>query len=251
MTKIKILLVLTVLLTALTAAEPSEDLMDPGLTPDHPLYFMDRFSDSLELTVAQAPVVGSDQLEAKVRANHAEKRLSEAMEMTDRNNTEEAERLFEEYNQQLNLSVNKAGKVGDSEINQRIQEVGERQEKALNDVRERVPENAKASIDRAIERSQQDRQRIPDRAGETGRPDNSASETGRPGSIENGEGNIPEASPERPENNDSDVTEVPETGQPTEDRTSENPENGEDDSSENLTDRPDNNGEGVQNQIPR
>lgn len=165
MSKITALIVGLALFTGIAAAQPA-DITAPGMGPDSPFYFLDRASESMELAVAKSPL-GSPELEAKVRANHAEERLSEAREMVERNKTEEADRLMEEYNRGLNRSVEKAREANSTELSERLGNVTNKHVEVLKDVRERVPEQARTGIDRAIKNSQRNTQNLRN----PGRPD--------------------------------------------------------------------------------
>lgn len=159
MNKITTVFAAALLVTGMVAAAPSE-IMDPGQTPGDSFYFFDRFSESLELAVAQAPVIGSSELEAKVRANHAEERLSEARKMAEKNRSEEVEKLVKEYDRQSNLSIRSAKKANNTEITRKLDNISNKHVEVLQDVKEKVPEQAQKGIQKAIENSQRNRREL-------------------------------------------------------------------------------------------
>ncbi len=133
------------------AAQPA--IMDPGSTPGDLFYSFDRFSESLELTVASLPVVGSSELEAKVRANHAEERLAEARKLIEKNRTQEAEDLMEQYSEGLNKSMDAAEKANSTELSSKLDNVTRKQVEVLQRVEKNAPEQAKKGLRNAIENS--------------------------------------------------------------------------------------------------
>lgn len=122
---------------------------DPGFTPNNPFYSIDKVSERIELAVGSAPVIGSQELEAKIRANHAAERLAEAEKMMEKNRTEKAEKLFKKYSQQMNKSEEKAGNA--TKIKERLANVTERQTQKLKQIKQKVPEQARKGIQTAID----------------------------------------------------------------------------------------------------
>lgn len=182
MKKLQIVILTAFLMAGLAAAQPS-DLMNAGSTPGDPFYFFDRFSESMEATVAQAPLIGSKELEAKVRANHAEERLSEARKLIELNRSEKAEKMMEEYSRQLNRSVEASRSSNNTDLNKKLGNMTGKHLKTLEDVKNRVPAPAKDAVQRAIDSGKKSRAKIgkpetPGRAQErSGRP-----KPGKPGS---------------------------------------------------------------------
>jgi hypothetical protein len=178
MTKLTTIITAMVLVTGMVAAQPA-DLPKPGQTPGDLFYGLERASESLELAVASAPVIGSKELAAKVRANHAAERLAEAKELAERNRTENVEKLMQEYSENMNRSVQVARESGQPEFAERLRNVSRDQVQVLERVRDRVPEQARKGIDRAIENSQRNQQELdlpPQAKGPKNRP-----ETGKEG----------------------------------------------------------------------
>lgn len=173
MIKLHTIIAALVLVTGMAAAQPA-DLPRPGQTPGDLFYGLERTSESLELAVASAPIIGSDELAAKVRANHAAERLAEAKELAERNRTDKVEELMQEYSDQMNRSVQAAKKSGRPEFAQQLKNVSRDQVQVLEKVRDRVPGQARKGVDRAIESSQKNRQELdlpPQAKGPKNRPE--------------------------------------------------------------------------------
>lgn len=151
-------LVSVIMMVGMTAAA-SPDLPRPGQTPESPFYFLDRLSESLELAVAKSPL-GSPELEAKMRANHAAERLSEAKKLAGKNKTGEVEKLMQDYSRQLNMSVKSAQGANSSELSRRLGNVTDNHVEVLQNVQSKVPEQAQKGIQKAIESSQRGKREL-------------------------------------------------------------------------------------------
>lgn len=152
MEKFQILTLLVLMTSGMAAAQPA-DIPGAGMTPGDLFYGLERASERLELAVASAPVIGSDELAAKVRANHAAERLAEARELATENRTEKVDQLMQQYSQNMNRSFQTARNSGNQAFTERLENVSNNQVKVLQDVQKKVPEQAKASIQKAIENS--------------------------------------------------------------------------------------------------
>lgn len=173
-TKIVSTILLVVLMAGTAAAQPS-DIPGGGLTPDSIFYGLDQFSESMELAVASAPIIGSEELQSKVRANHAAERLAEAQLLADKNRTDKVEELMEKYREGMNRSFENAGKANRSELSERLRNVSKNQVKVLEEVKQKVPEPARKGIQNAIDNNRNlekklDRPKRPDIPGK--KPDN-------------------------------------------------------------------------------
>jgi len=176
MLKLHTTILAMVLMTGMVAAQPTDaDLPNAGMTPGNLFYGLERASEKLELAVASSPVIGSEELAAKVRANHAAERLSEAKKLADRNKTEKVQRLIDQYSDSMNRSVQLARKSGKPEFAQRLKNVSRNQVQVLERKRERVPEQARKGIETAIENSRKNREEldIPEQARDPGRKEKS------------------------------------------------------------------------------
>ena len=85
-------LLLASLLVSGTAYAQDEELTDPGITPDSPLYFIDTWGKSISMFFTFGP-------EAKVSKamDYAEERLSEAQAMAAKNKFREMTRAANDY----------------------------------------------------------------------------------------------------------------------------------------------------------
>jgi hypothetical protein len=203
-----------VLVTGAAAQPAQQDLPSPGMTPANPFYFMEQASESMALAVARAPVIGSPELESKVRANQASERLAEARKLADMNQTEEVERSMERYRREMNRSMALASRSEDENLRKRLGNATSNQERVLEEVKQKVPEQAQKGIETAIENNRKGREKLqtPPGRGHTGNtigPGNSERKADR---EENGNPDIPRPR-EPPMNNstvDQPVEEMPE-----------------------------------------
>lgn len=157
MKKYALLLTALVLLTGFTAAAP-DDLPNPGLTPDSPFYFVEQSVEKLEIAIAKSPVIGSDELEAKVRANNAAERISEAQKLSEKNKTKKVDKLMEQYDEQMTKSSELANRSRNARnLSAQIEEVQGSQVERLEQLRERLPEESRRGIDKAIENAKEKR----------------------------------------------------------------------------------------------
>lgn len=156
MRKLVLLIVLTVLAVGTAAAQnqTSTETMNPGLVPGDAFYPVEKFVESIELTVASSPL-GSPELEAKVRANKAEERLSEARKLISMNRMENVPGLMKEYEDQIGIAANMSRDINSTEFSDRLKEVNSNHRKVLEEVQQKVPGQAKDSIQKAIDRSSQ------------------------------------------------------------------------------------------------
>jgi hypothetical protein len=161
-TKMKKILALTIigfLLTGIASAQ-AHDIPAPGITPDSPLYMFEKMSEKLALSVAQAPVIGSEELEAKVQANQAAETLAEARAMADRNKSEQVEKLIQRYSENMNRSAEIISRSNNSELKNRLRNVSNNQVKVLEEVERKVPEQAQKGIQNAIENSKRNQKAL-------------------------------------------------------------------------------------------
>lgn len=156
----KAILLVSIIMMVGMASAASSDVPKASQTPGDTFYFLDRFSESLELTVAKSPVIGSPELEAKVRANHAAERLAEAQKLARNNQSEKVDKLMVEYSKQTNLSVQSAKKANNTNLSERLRNVSNNHIKALQDVQQKVPEQAQKGIQNAIENSQKNQKEL-------------------------------------------------------------------------------------------
>jgi hypothetical protein len=156
----KAIVLISILMMVGLVSGASSDVPKATQTPGDTFYFLDKFSESLELTVAKAPVIGGPELEAKVRANHAAERLAEARKLANQNESERVNSLMAEYSKQKNLSVNSAREANNTNLSQRLGNVSDNHVEVLQDIQNKVPEQAQKGIQNAIENSQKNRKEL-------------------------------------------------------------------------------------------
>ncbi|MFT4867413.1 MAG: hypothetical protein ACI9LV_000006 [Candidatus Nanohaloarchaea archaeon] len=164
MKKILALTIIGFLMTGIASAQ-AQDVPAPGITPDNPLYTFEKISERLALGVAQAPLIGSEELEAKVRANQAAETLAEARAMAAENKSQHVEKLMHRYSENMNKSTEIASSSNNSELKNRLKNVSNNQLKTLEEVERKVPEPARKGIQNAIENSQRNQHALERSAG--------------------------------------------------------------------------------------
>lgn len=135
-----------------TAFAQDEDLPDPGITPDSPLYFLDTFGKNIGLFLAFGP-----EAKANKALEYAEERLAEASAMTAKNRSKEVERAARDYEKFLAIVAKRAGEVTRPEISDNISErvalATSKHLTVLERVQETVQEQAREAIAGAKEAS--------------------------------------------------------------------------------------------------
>lgn len=198
----KAIVLISILMMVGLVSGASSDVPKATQTPGDTFYFLDKFSESLELTVAKAPVIGSPELEAKVRANHAAERLAEARKLVDQNKTDRVDSLMAEYSRQTNLSIRSAEKANNTNLSQRLGNVSDNHIEVLQDVQSKVPEQAQKGIQNAIENSQKNRKELnlPEKAQKKGNVPENIPDQGRENVKPSNERNL-DNQPDRASNN--------------------------------------------------
>lgn len=218
--KIASLIMTAFLFTGLAAAD-TPDIPEPGLTPDSPLYGFEKISERLELAVATAPVIGSEELEAKVRANHAAETLAEARAMAEKNRTEQVEKLMNRYSENMNKSIASASAANETELKQRLKNVTDNQNQALAELENKVPEQARVGIKKAMENNRKNQEKLGNRP------------AGTPGAKDPGQQISPGENQERPSKEDQGGSPI--TGRSTNPGTPEDRERSPEKTGENDT----------------
>lgn len=176
------------------------ELATPGALPGEARYGFTRAMERAEIAISRAPIIGGPEREAMVRSNHAEKRLSEANALFDRNDTERADRALNEFNRNNNIAAERANQSSNEELRDRIAQNQERQSQVLERVREKVPEQARQGIDNAIQNSQRNRDAMrgpPEGVGPgTTGPDNAGPQNGQPEDVGPNENEHQDTNPE-------------------------------------------------------
>ena len=147
---LSLLIGLMVLATPVIAAEETE-VLDPGITPDNPIYGLDRALERIQLAITFGEVE-----KAKLKFKFAEERLAEAEAMADEGEEELAEEMMEDYEVELNETnedIETAIARGE-DVTDLIEHVSTRTAKhleVLQRVHDKVPEQARAAIEHAME----------------------------------------------------------------------------------------------------
>jgi len=116
-----------------TAVYAQPQLPSAGLTPDHPLYFLDRMFEGLELWFAE--VVGGREGRARKMLEIAGERLSEMKAMAE----------------QMNEATEIARRLNSTELYGLVAETTQHHQTILDEVYSRVPDEAKSAIQDAKE----------------------------------------------------------------------------------------------------
>lgn len=139
-----------------SAFAQSDELAEPGITPDSPFYFLDTWGEGIGRFFA----FGAEAKAAK-QAQHAEERLAEAQVMADEGKSEEAEEAVDRYGQLINgaaanlAAAAQAGGDVDAALADLVTKATSIHLVVLAEVYEKVPEQAKPAIERAMTQSVQ------------------------------------------------------------------------------------------------
>lgn len=136
-----------------SARAQTSDRAEPGMLPDHPMYFTTSMSESVGTFFTFGEV---NQAERSLELS--ERRLAEARALAANGQPEEAERAVERYQVQLDRALSKAKQAeanGDNaeEFLTGVSEATPRHQKVLAEVYQKVPEQARPGIERAMEAS--------------------------------------------------------------------------------------------------
>ncbi len=200
----------------------TSDRADPGMLPDHPMYFMTSMSESIGTFFTFGEV---NQAERSLELS--ERRLNEARALSAAGKPEEAEKAVGRYQAQLDRALSKAkqAQANGSDVDAVLSDVSgstRRHQEVLAEVYQNVPQQARPGIERAMEASRRGgveageaRPDTPGRSGATGRP-----ESAGPPSHSKGKGPPPSQgqAPDRPGANERPDSPEEDTDQPDRDR---------------------------------
>ena len=153
--KILLVSILSIFLfTGLVKAE-TNDLLDPGMLPDSPFYFLKSFFEELGIFLTFNQNNKTERL-----LMLAETRLAEANVLAEKGKSELAERAIHRHQERINQALDrteqaKARGMNVDDILTRVSEATNRHQEVLMRVYEKVPEQAKPAIERAMEQSMQ------------------------------------------------------------------------------------------------
>lgn len=154
---LRITLVSCLLVTSLfwggAAYAQDKELPDPGLTPDSPFYFLDKWGKNIGMFFTFG-----NEAKAKKALKYAEERLAEARVMAEKNQVREMERAADDYEgfmAMVNQRLEAAAQQGLSDnISERVALAIAKHLDVLDRVKDRVPEQAKQALTRARTASQ-------------------------------------------------------------------------------------------------
>lgn len=153
MKKIWLLLSLLIILASTAVAQPSQNssIEDPGLLPGDLFYPVENFAEGLEVKIAG--LLGGDDFQAKALANNAEESLTRADILAERNNSEQASEMAENYFKRMSNSKKLAENSGNSNLSRKIDDISRKNVDRLEKIKQKVPEEARKGIENAIEKS--------------------------------------------------------------------------------------------------
>ncbi|HCP08809.1 MAG TPA: hypothetical protein DIT25_03370 [Candidatus Moranbacteria bacterium] len=138
----------------IVGAQEGQALPDPGITPDSPFYFLDKWGKGISL----AFTFGTE-AKAKKQLIIAQERLAEAEQMEEEGKTEAAEKAVEQYGKMVSAAaenVAKAARSGEGfpdALAGLLATTTSISQTVLGKVYVQVPEQAKGAIERAMQTS--------------------------------------------------------------------------------------------------
>lgn len=136
-----------------TLRAQTDQLPDPGMLPDNPLYFVKSMSEGIGTFLTFGDVA-----EAERSLDLAEQRLAEARALANEGKAEAAEKAVKRYEEQLERSQARAEEAREKgkdteEVLTRTSEATLRHQVVLAEVYAKVPEQARPGIERAMRAS--------------------------------------------------------------------------------------------------
>lgn len=155
-----------IIMLTMTASAQEDELPDPGITPDSPLYGLDKAMESI-----QSVFISGNEEKARNGLKIAEERLAEAKAMADKGNYELSEEMSNEYENQIDKSIELGNSTSDSEQKENIQGIvanaTTRHQLVLERVVDQVPEPAKRAINSSLNASMKGREKSLTNLGDT------------------------------------------------------------------------------------
>lgn len=144
-------LIASLVSTTCLAATNSTSLPNPGITPDSPFYFLDKWMEDIDLFFTFPK-----EAKAEKRLQFAEERLAEAQKMAQKGDLKalkEAEEGYEADIDDATKDAKEAAKEGKENALEQVQEATAKHKEEMQEVLSKAPEQAKESIQQAIEKS--------------------------------------------------------------------------------------------------
>ncbi len=134
--------------------EIDNELEDPGVLPDSPLYFVKRWSETF-----REWVTFGDEKKAELQYRYAMRRVAEIQKLVEKGKDEKAQEQIAKYEEHLDKFTEKVNKMADKkqdkadELLNKFEQIQVRQQSVLADVYDQAPEAAKAGLLNAIDNS--------------------------------------------------------------------------------------------------
>jgi len=154
------------------ALAATDDLPNPGITPDSPFYFLDGWGESISMFFAF-----SHEAKAEKKLAFAEEKLAEAKKMAEEGKTDAADVAEKKYEKDIDDATTEAKLTGNENALQRIQEATTRHQAVMQRILSQVPEQAKAAIQKAMEKSSAGHQNAIDAINKSKQKKNNGSNT--------------------------------------------------------------------------
>lgn len=132
----------------------TEELPDPGITPDSPFYVFDTLGEDISLFFAFG-----DEAKTKKAVAIANEKVAEVQVMAEKDNEEGALKAAERYGEVISTAAEKlstaaqSGEGFDTALAELIAKATAIHVSVLTDVYEKVPDQAKPAIERAMQQS--------------------------------------------------------------------------------------------------
>lgn len=133
-------------------AQETTDLPDPGLTPDSPLYFLETWSEKIDLALTR-----NKEAKIKKQVRISQKKLSEAKVMAEEGKVEASEVAIGRYEQLVSGAAGnlaQAAQTGEGfagAMGELLATTTAISQEVLAGVYEQVPEEARGAIERAMQ----------------------------------------------------------------------------------------------------
>lgn len=142
---------LAIFLFAGAVQAQTNDLLEPGILPDSPFYFLKSWSEAIGTFFTFGEVA-----KAKRFVDLSEKRLAEANALVEKGKPEIAEKAVGRYQEYLSRALTKAEEakakgLDTDEVLVKVAEATLKHQAVLADIYEKVPEQAKLAIERAMQ----------------------------------------------------------------------------------------------------
>jgi len=144
------ILSLTFCFSGAVYAQEDAGLPAPGITPDSPFYFLDRWAERLNLMFTFRP-----EARAQKALHYAEERLAEMDTMLTRNNARATTRAADGYNNCLAVAIQAMERASEKGVNasEVVALATSRHIEVLGDTIAGAPENARGALTQARERA--------------------------------------------------------------------------------------------------